>query len=40
VAKEPKELMIKGICKFLKETSALSTTAIGQFLGEEKDLNK
>lgn len=40
VAKEPKELMIKGICKFLKETPALSTTAIGQFLGEDKDLNK
>lgn len=32
--------MIKGICKFLKEASALSTTAIGQFLGEDKDLNK
>ena len=29
LVKEPKEEMIKGICKFLKETRALSPTAIG-----------
>ena len=40
LAKEPREEMIKGICKFLKETPALSATAIGQFLGEDKELNR
>lgn len=40
IPKEPREAMIKGICKFLKETSSLSATAIGQFLGEDKPLSK
>jgi len=40
IVKEPKEEMLKGICKFLKETPALSATAIGQFLGAEQELNK
>jgi Sec7-like guanine-nucleotide exchange factor len=40
LVKEPKEEMLKGICKFLKETPALSATSIGQFLGEDKELNK
>lgn len=40
LAKEPREQMLKGICKFLKETPALSATAIGQFLGEDKELNR
>lgn len=38
--KEPREEMIKGICKFFKETPALSATAIGQYLGEDKDPNR
>lgn len=37
--KEPKEEMVKGICKFLKETPALSATSIGEFLGGEAELN-
>jgi Sec7-like guanine-nucleotide exchange factor len=40
LAKEPREDMLKGICKFLKETPSLSPTAIGQFLGEDKELNR
>jgi brefeldin A-inhibited guanine nucleotide-exchange protein len=40
LAKEPKEAMLKGITKFLKETPSLSATAIGQFMGEDKELNK
>lgn len=38
--KEPMEEQVKGITKFLKETPALSTTTIGQFMGEDKELNK
>lgn len=36
---EPQADYIRGIVRFLKETPALSTTAIGAFLGENKDLN-
>lgn len=36
---EPREQMVKGIVRFLKETPALSPTAIGGFLGELKPLN-
>ena len=38
--KEPMEDHVKGITKFLKETPALSATIIGQFMGEDKELNK
>lgn len=38
--KEPHEEMVKGIVKFFKETPALSATTIGQFMGEDKDLNR
>mmetsp|Transcript_7302 Transcript_7302/g.12330 ORF Transcript_7302/g.12330 Transcript_7302/m.12330 type:complete len:148 (+) Transcript_7302:2409-2852(+) len=38
--KEPREAMLAGICKFFKETQSLNSTAIGQFLGEDKELNR
>jgi brefeldin A-inhibited guanine nucleotide-exchange protein len=38
--KEPKEAMLKGICKFLKGTPALSATKIGEFLGGDAELNR
>lgn len=38
--KEPKEAQLKGICRFLKGTPAVSATAIGEFLGEDKELNR
>ena len=38
--KEPKEEMLKGICKFLKGTPALSATAIGEFLGGDAELSR
>lgn len=37
---EPREEYIKRICKFFKETPALSATTIGQFLAEDKELNR
>jgi len=37
---EPREEYIQKICKFFKETPDLSPTTIGQFLGEDKELNK
>jgi Sec7-like guanine-nucleotide exchange factor len=40
LVKEPKEEMVKGICKFLKGTPALSATAIGEFLGGDPELNR
>jgi len=39
LTKEAGEAQLKGICSFLKTTPALSATAIGDFLGEEKELN-
>jgi brefeldin A-inhibited guanine nucleotide-exchange protein len=38
--KEPKEAMIRGITRFLKDTPSLSATTIGQFMGEDKELNR
>ena len=32
--------MLKGICKFLKGTPALSATAIGEFLGGDAELSR
>ena len=40
IVTEPRDQMVKGVVRFLKETPALSATAIGQFLGENKDFNK
>mmetsp|Transcript_20573 Transcript_20573/g.31361 ORF Transcript_20573/g.31361 Transcript_20573/m.31361 type:complete len:95 (+) Transcript_20573:1483-1767(+) len=37
---EPRSEYLAGISKFLKETPALSPTAIGQFLGEDKELSR
>jgi Sec7-like guanine-nucleotide exchange factor len=38
--KEAGEAQHKGIVRFLKSTPALSATAIGEFLGEDKELNR
>ena len=40
LSEEPQPAFIAGIVKFLKTTPALSPTAIGQYLGENKDHNK
>jgi Sec7-like guanine-nucleotide exchange factor len=37
---ESGEVQFKAISKFLKTTQALSATSIGEFLGEDKELNK
>ena len=36
---EPRELQIKQICRFLKETPALSATTIGEYLGGGDQFN-
>ena len=40
IPKEPIEEQIQGIVQFLKTTSTLDKTKIGEYLGEDIDLNK
>ena len=40
IAKEPIEQQVADIINFLKTTSSLDKTAIGDYLGEEIELNK
>ena len=40
IAKEPIELQVKDIVNFLKATTTLDKTKIGDYLGEDIDLNK
>jgi Sec7-like guanine-nucleotide exchange factor len=40
IPKDPQDLHIKGIVEFLKSTGSLDKTKIGEYLGEDIDLNK
>ena len=40
VAKEPIEKKVKDIVNFLKQTPGLDKTMMGDYLGDENDLNK
>ena len=40
IPKEPHAEMVKGIVEFLKGTATLDKTKIGEYLGEDIDLNK